>query len=107
MALYGYIEGRSDGLGVPDTVVLRCSCVDRCELEVEKECWNDKDINYCITFKTKNRNIETGIFKSLYIKLKKIWCIIRGKDYLYYDIEIDENSMKDFHNALGKLINKK
>lgn len=107
MALYGYIEGRSDGLGVPDNIILRCDCVDRCELEVEKQQWDDEPTEYYITFKTKNRNIETGVFKSLWIKLKKIWCVIRGKDYLYYDIEIDDKAMKDFYDALGKLINKK
>lgn len=107
MALYGYIEGRSDGVGVPDNIVLRCDCVDRCELEVEKQCWENEPAEYYITFKTKNRNVETGVFKSLWIKLKKMWCIIRGKDYVYYDIEVDNKAMKDFYNALGKLINKK
>ena len=107
MALYGYIEGRSDGVGIPDNIVLRCDCVDRCELEVEKQCWENEPAEYYITFKTKNRNVETGVFKSLWIKLKKMWCIIRGKDYVYYDIEVDDKAMKDFYNALGKLINKK
>lgn len=107
MALYGYVEGRDDKLGVPDNIVLRCDCIDRCELEVERQSFEDEPVEYYITFKTKNRNIETGVFKSLWIKFKKIWCIIRGKDYLYYDIEINEGAMKDFHKALGDLINKK
>lgn len=105
MALYGYIEGRSDGLGVPDNIVLRCDCVDRCELEVEKQQWEGEPAEYYITFKTKNRNVETGVFKSLWIKFKKIWCIIRGKDYLYYDIEVDEQAMKKFVDGLQKLVN--
>ena len=57
MALYGYIEGRSDGVGIPDNIVLRCDCVDRCELEVEKQCWENEPAEYYITFKTKNRKI--------------------------------------------------
>ena len=88
MALYGYVEGRSDGVGVPDTVILRCDCVGRCELEVEKQKGD-----YYIKVSADG------------LKLKKIWYVIRGKDYLYYDIEVDANAMKQYVEALNKMVN--
>lgn len=120
MALYGYIEGRSDGLGVPDNVVLRCDCADRCELEVERQLGDEITLDnadgtskksrlpdeYYITFKSKSRYNTLNMFEALKIKLKKIWYIIRGKDYLYYDIEVDEKAMKQFVESLQDLISK-
>ena len=118
MALYGYVEGRSDGVGVPDTVILRCDCVGRCELEVEKQkgdyyikvSADGKEAEkapdeYFITFKLKARDNTLNIFEALKLKLKKIWYVIRGKDYLYYDIEVDANAMKQYVEALNKMVN--
>ena len=41
------------------------------------------------------------------LKLKKIWCILRGKDYTYYDIVVEEPSMKKFIESLQKLVESK
>lgn len=116
MALYGYVEGRSDGLGVPDNVVLRCDCADRCELEVERvegDYINTSETEkmkmpdeYYIVFKSKARYETLNMFEALKTKLKKIWYIIRGKDYIYYDIEVDDKAMRSFVNGLQKLIKK-
>lgn len=115
MALYGYVEGRDDGLGVPDNVILRCDCVDRCELEVER-CKGDHIVDdvtgktfkepdeYFFVFKSRAQYNNIGMFEALKIKLKKIWYIIIGKDYTYYDIEVGEESMSKFVKALEDLI---
>ena len=114
MALYGYVEGRDDGLGVPDNVILRCSCVDRCEIEVEKqkgeviEKRGNMEVRlpdeYYITFKSKAYYNTLNMIDALKIKLKKIWCIIRGKDYTYYDIEVQPKAMKKFVEGLEELL---
>lgn len=120
MALYEYVEGRSDGLGVPDNVVLRCACVDRCELEVERQegdyitATNEEGKDnkmkmpdeYYITFKSKSRNDTLNVFEALKIKLKKIWYVIRGKDYLYYDIVVDDKAMRKFVEGLQEMLSK-
>ena len=120
MALYEYVEGRSDGVGVPDNVILRCSCVDRCELEIERQEGDyitttnadGKDSKmkmpdeYYITFKSKSRYNTLNMFEALKVKLKKIWYIIRGKDYLYYDIEVDDKAMRRFVEGLQEMINR-
>lgn len=115
MALYGYVEGRSDGVGVPDNVILRCDCVDRCELEVERQYGQtinngDKEMKlpdeYYITFKSKSRYNTLNMFEALKIKLKKMWYIIRGKDYLYYDIEVDAKAMRQFVDGLKEMLDR-
>ena len=114
MALYDYIEGRDDGLGVPKNVILRCSCVDRCELEVERQkgdCITDDQTGkqfrfpdeYTFVFKSKAINNNLNMLDALKVKIKKIWYILRGKDYTYYDIVVGEKAMKDFVKALQKL----
>ena len=116
MALYGYVEGRSDGIGVPDNVILRCDCADRCELEVERqegewvttgetEKMKMPD-EYYIVFKSKARYNTLNMFEALKIKLKKIWYIIRGKDYIYYDIEVDSSAMRKFVDGLNEMLRK-
>lgn len=106
MSLFKYVEGRSDGVGVPDNVILRCGCIDRCELEIEKYKDEFEPAEYFFTFKSKSRYNNLNMIEALKIKLKKIWCIIRGKDYLYYDIEVDEQAMKEFVKGLQELVNK-
>lgn len=119
MALYGYIEGRSDGLGVTDKVILKCECVDECELEVNK-CVDeisvdnvDGDIRkipfnkYSFIFRSNERYNTLNVFEALKIKLKKILYIILGKDYTYYDIVVDEKAMQKFVHSLQNLIDGK
>lgn len=119
MALYGYIEGRSDGLGITDKVILKCECINECELEVNK--YTD-EINvdnvdgsselvpfneYSFVFKSNERYNTLNAFQALKIKLKKIWYIILGKDYTYYDVIVDEKAMKKFIDALHNLVDGK
>lgn len=114
MALYEYVEGRDDGLGVPDNVILRCSCVDRCEIEVEKQKGevigeaNGREARlpdeYYVTFKSKASYNTLNMMEALKIKLRKIWCIIRGKDYTYYDIEVQSKAMEKFVRGLEELL---
>lgn len=105
MSLFKYIEGRSDGVGVPDNVVLRCDCVERCELEIGKYKDDANTVEYAFVFKTNPRYNNLNVIDVLKSKLKKIWYIIRGKDYLYYDLEVDEQAMKKFVDGLQKLVN--
>lgn len=117
MSLYKFIEGRTDGVGVPEKIILRCDCIDECELEISRFKGSytitngNKSVKepdeYFFTFRGNVRNNTLNMFEALKIKLKKIWCIIRGKDYLYYDIEVDEYAMKEFTESLQKFVNSK
>lgn len=117
MALYGYVEGRSDGLGIADKVILKCECIDECEIEVNK--YTDEIVtgnkdgrtltmnDYSIVFKTKNRNNILNVSEAFMTKLRKIWHVIKGKDYMYYDVCLDEKAMKKFIESLQNLVDGK
>lgn len=115
MALFGYIEGRSDGIDITDKVILKCNCIDECELEVNKykDVLDDghgksfEYIDYSLIFKTKNRNNTLNAGEAFITKLKKIWRVIRGKDYMYYDVCLDEKAMKKFIESLQNLVDGK
>ncbi len=40
---------------------------------------------------------------SLKEKLKRIWFIIRGKEYCYFDILIDEDELQEFKKFIARL----
>ena len=40
---------------------------------------------------------------SLKEKLKRIWFIIRGKEYCYFDILIDEEELQEFKEFVARL----
>lgn len=48
------------------------------------------------------REAGDGIFKTLGRKLKKIWCIIRGKDYYYSDICMSVEDFELFKEYINK-----
>lgn len=105
MSLFGYVEGDSNC--DINNVILRCACVDRCELEVEKEVNVNAPNEYYFILKSKSRYDNLNIIEVIKLKLKKIWCILRGKDYTYYDIVVEEPSMKKFIESLQKLVESK
>ncbi|MBR4023450.1 MAG: hypothetical protein IKI94_12830 [Ruminococcus sp.] len=43
---------------------------------------------------------QTNVF---WEKLKRIWFIIRGKEYRYFDILISKDELKEFKNFVSKL----
>ncbi len=40
---------------------------------------------------------------SLKEKLKRIWYIIRGKEYCYFDILIDKNELQEFKQFVARM----
>ncbi len=40
---------------------------------------------------------------SLSEKIKRIWCIIKGKEYCYFDILIGEDKLQEFKEFVAKL----
>ena len=89
---------------------------DKTELFVETSCIDDSGIKfkidkddygwYCIMTYTNDsfyREQDDKIWKVIYRKLKKIWAIIRNKDFYYYDISLNKEDFDTFRDYINSI----
>lgn len=77
----------------------KCGCRNGVVLKFDKE-----DVELSLQFVSDNfymmQNKGKNSFKE---KMKRIWYIIIGKEYCYFDILIDEDELKEFKKFIAKL----
>ncbi|MCM1234157.1 MAG: hypothetical protein NC489_28980 [Ruminococcus flavefaciens] len=79
-----------------------CSC--GCGNGIVLKAYRDKDIGTALEFVSNNfysgRNSMINVFKE---KVKRVWYIIIGKEYCYFDILIDNEELQEFKEFVSKL----
>ncbi len=78
-----------------------CGCEEGVHLEVRKD--DDGKIAY-LSFVTNRFYSEQGGFFSRFIeKLKRILCIVRNKEYHYFEIVMKEDDIQSFKEFVDKM----
>ena len=76
-----------------------CGCDEGLRIRVDKY---DDDNYFMVSYTNGSfyRDQNESIFKVIGKKLKKIWCIIRNKDYCYSEICMSREDLKEFKEFL-------
>ena len=84
-------------------VTCKCGCQDAIHIKIDDE---DKDSDYYViqTYMNGNwyRDQDDRIFRIIGRKLKKIWAIIRNKDYYYSDVLMSCEDFKRFKEYINQ-----
>lgn len=84
-------------------VTCKCGCQDAIHIKVDDE---DKDADYYAiqTYMNGNwhRDQNDRIFRTIGRKLKKIWAIIRNKDYYYSDVLMNKEDFEQFKKYINQ-----
>lgn len=78
-------------------VTCKCGCQDAIHIKIEDE-YKDADCYAIQTYMNGNwnRDQDDKIFKTIVRKLKKIWAIIRNKDYYYSDVLMSRDDFQKY-----------
>ena len=91
-----------------ETVVnVRCSCgcgvftIYALDLggKKDKENWD----YYGLYYKLSHGKAST-IRKALAEKAKLLWCVLTGKEYIFYDISLEKEDLEKFQDALNHVL---
>ena len=84
-------------------VTCKCGCQDTIHIKVDDE---DKDSDYyaIMTYHNGNwyRDQDDRILRTIGRKLKKIWAILRNKDYYYSDVLMSCEDFKVFKEYINQ-----
>jgi len=76
-----------------------CGCDDSIHIKIDKE---DDDCYCIITYLNGNfYRDQNSIWNTIVKKIKKIWAIIRNKDYYYSDIILDAEEFEEFKDFIN------
>ena len=79
-----------------------CGCNDGIRVSIHK----DDFAYYCLWTYT-NGNFYTEqcetVLKVIYKKLKKIWAIIRNKDFYYSDVKMTKDEFEEFRDYINSI----
>ena len=79
-----------------------CKCGDGIHIRIDKE---DPEY-YCILAYTNSswyRTQDERVLRVIHKKLKKIWAIIKNKDYCYSDIIMTKDEFKELKDYINSL----
>ena len=84
-------------------VTCKCGCKDAIHIKIDDE---DKDSDYYAiqTYMNGNWYRDQGdrVLRTIGRKLKKIWAIIRNKDYYYSDVLMSRDDFKRFKEYINQ-----
>lgn len=81
-------------------VTCRDACGEAAHIKV-----NTDDCDYYALWSYMNGNFykeQNGVFRTFANKVKKIWAIIRNKDYCYSDIVMDKEEFETFKKYINQ-----
>lgn len=79
----------------------KCGCQEGVQFHISHE--GDEDYYACQCFTNGNfYRDQYGMFGTLKNKLKKIWAIIRNKDYYYSDVLMSYEDFKKFKEYINQ-----
>ena len=84
-------------------VTCKCGCNDTIRIKLDDE-FKNSDYYGFITYMNGNwyRDANDNPFRSIGRKLKKIWAIIRNKDYYYSEVLMSCDDFQKFKNYINK-----
>jgi hypothetical protein len=79
-----------------------CGCEQGVHIRVDKE---DSDMYFLMTYTNGNWYVDQNKTVRAVIreKLKKIWCIIRNKDFHYSDISMTSKDFQEFKEYINSI----
>lgn len=79
-----------------------CGCNEGIRFRIDKE---DYDYYCFMTYTNGNfyRDQDETLWRVFYKKLKKIWAIIRNKDFYYAEIVMNKNEFEEFKEYINEL----
>ncbi len=82
-------------------VTCKCGCMSACHILVDDE---DKDFGLYsfLCFMKSDFDTEIGPWEALKRKIRKIWCVIRNKDYCYSDIVMSIQDFEEFKRYINQ-----
>ena len=83
-------------------VSCNCGCEQGVHIRVDKE---DNDMYFLMTYTNGNwySNQNKTVRAVIREKLKKIWCIIRNKDFHYSDISMTSKDFQEFKEYINSI----
>lgn len=81
-----------------------CGCDDGIRFKVDRFA-DDLDYYCFMTYTNGNfyREQEDGVFGAIYKKLKKIWAIIRNKDFYYTEVTMTKDEFNEFREYINSV----
>lgn len=80
-------------------VTCECGCEESAHIKIEE----DDELYLFLTYMNgKFYNCSDSIWETVKRKCKKIWCIIRNKDYYYSDIIMNKEDFKKFKEYINQ-----
>lgn len=82
------------------TMFCKCGCGNGVILKAD----NDKDFG--VSLQLVSDNFYSGYNNkrnSIKEKIKRIWCIIVGKEYCYFDLLIEQKELQEFKEFVARL----
>ena len=81
-----------------------CGCGDTCHIKIEED---EPDYYFFLTYLNSNwyREQDDKILRVVEKKLRKIWAVIRGKDFHYSDIRMTRDEFelfREYINSIGE-----
>lgn len=84
-------------------VTCDCGCEKSFHIAVDDSC---KDLDYYGFLGFMKNNFDTeydlNLWRAFKIKMKKIWCILRGKDYFYSDTVMKKADFEEFKRYINQ-----
>lgn len=79
-----------------------CGCDEGIRFRIDKD---DLDYYCFMTYTNGNfyREQGDGVFCTIYKKLKKIWAIIRNKDFYYAEVVMTKDDFNEFKEYLNNI----
>ena len=79
-----------------------CGCEQCVHIRVDKE---DNNMYFLMTYINGDwyTNQDQRVWAVIRKKLKKIWCIIRNKDFHYSDISMTPNAFQEFKEYINSI----
>ncbi len=90
MAVFTAMDGKE--------MILSCKC--GCDEGIRVRIDRDEDCCSCITYLSGNWYKEQGRFRD---KLRKIWAILRNKDYCYSEVILEQKEWESFKEWINKV----
>jgi len=79
----------------------KCGCGDGLHLRIE-QCPFDESYAIMSYINSNFYRDQNGAFRTLLMKIKKIWCIIRNKDYHYSDTILSKDEFQELKDYICK-----
>ncbi len=78
-----------------------CGCHDGVVLKIDKDI--DGKIAFLSLVSDKFYSEQNGFFLRLGEKIKRIWRILRNKEYCYFEIVLKEKDIEEFKGFVNKM----